>query len=315
MNYFAGVAELANLAMQQKNNYDMIDNQNRLLKEQQRFQVEQNDRLYSTYRDSLEKAGLNLNAMYGGYPNTSSSVPQSAQLTAPKFDASTFTAMSQQQQNQPLIDAQVAKTEAETREIEERIANLREDTTGKQLANVKSRFDNEHLNENWDLALREGLSRIGVNTSSQDVNFATAYGRGIENRFQEETFEDRKRELSETIAWIVSRKDLTDQQKTTEIAKAQEAYASALEKRASAREHDAKTRETIELLDPKKNKLINDSGLSEANQLLVLYKASIAESDADWRDIENFLKGTGLGVKSVSAIVSGLRKAHSALKD
>ena len=46
---------LVNLALQQKTNSDMIDNQNRLLQKQQQFQVEQNDKMYSTYRDSLEK--------------------------------------------------------------------------------------------------------------------------------------------------------------------------------------------------------------------------------------------------------------------
>lgn len=311
---FAIISDVANAFLQDYQNEKNRDFQEHMLDRQQQYQNELNANSALVQRQSLERAGLNPNLMSGAPPyGTASVLGDSSSQQAPQVDPSVFNVIAQMKQQQPLIDAQVNKTNAETREIVERINNMREDTTGKQLLNEKLRFDNAHLNENWDLALREGLSRIGVNTSTEDLNFANVRGRNVETAWQEASFDDRLRELTENIELITSRKDLTDQQKLTEIAKAQEAYASASEKRASARQHDAQTRETIELLNPKKNKLLNESGLSEANQLLTLYKASIAESDSDWRDIEHFLHGVGLGANSVKAIVSALRKAHSAI--
>lgn len=207
----AGVAELVNLAMQQKTNSDMIDNQNRLLHEQQRFQVEQNDKMYSTYRNSLEKAGLNINAMFGGYPNTQSTVPQSAQLTAPQINSKNIlegelleaqranieadTKLKNKQGN--LADANAVLAEARKWQIEQltpaELDNLRQSTnkTVQQIENLKveqaltdatigkvlsetvgQELQNYLTQESTPLILKQYATNIALMNSQKDLNVA-----------------------------------------------------------------------------------------------------------------------------------------------
>lgn len=105
-----GVASLANYASQNATNEANRRNQQELLRETQRFQREENLNMYTTLRRSLERAGLNVNSQFGGYPTTSSPSGSLAQMQAPQIDLSGSAALLQQA---PLVMAQAEKTKAE----------------------------------------------------------------------------------------------------------------------------------------------------------------------------------------------------------
>lgn len=307
------LASGVNMMNQSKVNTENLKNQNALQQRAFSYQDQNNINMYSTLRKSLEKAGLNVNSNFGGYPTTSAPSSPLANMEASQVDATGAGNLLQQaplvHSQVSLTDAQVAKTEMETRLLEAQLENF-------GYKNKKDAFDTDdrRMETAYNASMGEKFANIGKAHSEISLNELKRDYQYWENCYQQETYEERKETLHENLEYIRSSKALTDEQKKTETAKQSEAYASATEKRAAARMHDAQTRETIELLDPKKQKMLADSGLSEANQLLVLYKASIAENDADWRDIENFLKNAGLGGKSVKGIVGMLRKAHSAMK-
>lgn len=128
----AGASALANMMSSSSTNEKMIQAQEKLLGKQQQFQREMNEQMYPTYRRSLEAAGLNVNSQLGGYPNTSSSVPQGPNLTAPQFDTAGLMQAFQIQQQQPLVDAQVDLTNAQADRVRSEIPNVEADTALKK---------------------------------------------------------------------------------------------------------------------------------------------------------------------------------------
>lgn len=126
-----GASALANMASQSSTNRKMLENASELLSREQSFQRGMNRDMYSTYRHSLEGAGMNLNSQLGGYPNTSSPSSSTPGLTAPQLDLSSAASLLQQQ---PLVDANVRKTEADAKAQE--IENERNSSEDSMLYNL-----------------------------------------------------------------------------------------------------------------------------------------------------------------------------------
>lgn len=114
------VGSLLNYEMQDRINDENIDNQWQMFHANQRFQKQQNLDMYSTLRRSLEGAGLNVNANFGGYPNTSAPSSTLASKTAPQIDSVGIANLLQQA---PLVRSQAEKTQEEAEAL--RIENSR----------------------------------------------------------------------------------------------------------------------------------------------------------------------------------------------
>lgn len=113
-----GVAgSLLNYGLQDNINDENIANQWQMFRANQRYQNDQNLKMYSTLRKSLEGAGLNVNSAFGGYPTTSAPSSSLASKVAPQIDSVGIAQLAQQA---PLVQAQVRKdnADAEAQEIE-----------------------------------------------------------------------------------------------------------------------------------------------------------------------------------------------------
>lgn len=122
--------ELMNVASQRATNSANIQNQKDLQLDQQQFVREQNNSLYPTYRKSLESAGLNINSMFGGYPNTSApSVPAPAPQSAPQFDLQSL-----------LVDSQIQTSNAEIRK-------LNADARAQEIENARQESQDKYFNK------------------------------------------------------------------------------------------------------------------------------------------------------------------------
>ena len=309
------ISTVVNAGMQDYQNRKNREAQEYMMREAQAFQRELNANSTLIQKQSLQRAGLPVSLMTGpGDYNTSTVLGDSASQTAPSIDSNIFMQASAQKQQQPLIDAQVAKTDAETREIDARIANLKEDTTGKGLQNEKQRFENSKLMEYFQIFLKEKGAAIRKSHAEAGLTELKQPQQYWENRFQEETFEDRKQTIKDNLALIVANKELTEEQKDTEIAKQVEAYASAAAARAAAKKDYAQAYEIEKLVFAKEQALYSQYRINEANSRKLIAQAILAENDADWQDIEKSLKALGLGAKEIKGAVSFLKKAHSSLK-
>lgn len=309
------ISTVVNAGMQDYQNRKNREAQEYMMREAQAFQRELNANSTLTQKQSLQRAGLPVSLMTGpGDYNTSTVLGDSASQTAPTIDSNIFMQAAAQKQQQPLIDAQVAKTDAETREIDARIANLKEDTTGKGLQNEKQRFENSKLNEYFNLYVNEkaaGTRKTNAEAGLTELKQPQQYW---ENKFQEETYADRVQTIKDNLALIVANKELTEEQKDTEIAKQVEAYASAAAARAAAKRDYAQAYEINQLVFAKEQELYSRYRLNVTNARKLTAQAILAENDADWQNIEKSLKALGLGAKEVKGAVSFLKKLHSSMK-
>lgn len=137
-----------NVKAQKEINERNIQNQWRLWRAENTRQDYLNANQASFYRNSMAKAGLNLNSDLGGFsPNMATNTPPSAEAKAPTvnplFDSSLGATMAQMVQQTPLIRAQADKTHEEAEAI--RIENNRNRTEDTQYS-IEDMIDyvNEH---------------------------------------------------------------------------------------------------------------------------------------------------------------------------
>lgn len=309
------ISTVFNAGMQDYQNRKNREAQEYMMREAQSFQRELNANSTLIQKQSLQRAGLPVSLMTGpGDYNTSTVLGDSASQNAPTIDGNLFMQAAQQKQNQPLVDAQVSKTDAETREIEERIKKLKEDTTGQSLQNEKQRFENSKLDEYFRLYVNEKAAVIRKTNSEAGLTELKQPQQYWENKFQEDSYSDRLQTIKDNLALIVANKDLTEEEKNTEIAKQVEAYASAAASRAAAKRDYAQAYEIEKLVWAKEQELYSKYRLNVTNARKLTAQAILAENDADWQDIEKSLKALGLGAKEVKGAVSFLKKLHSSIK-
>lgn len=309
------ISTVVNAGMQDYQNRKNRDAQEYMLREAQAFQRELNANSTLTQKQSLQRAGLPVSLMTGpGDYNTSTVLGDSSSQQAPTIDSNLFLQAAQQKQNQPLVDAQVSKTDAETREIEERIKKLKEDTTGQHLQNEKQRFENSKLDQYFSLYVKEKSSSIRKTNSEAALTELKQPQQYWENKFLQDSYADRLQTIKDNLALIVANKELTEEQKNTEIAKQVEAYASAAASRAAAKRDYAQAYEIEKLVWAKEQTLYSQYRLNVSNARKLTAQAILAETDADWQNIEKSLKALGLTAKEVKGAVSFLRKLHSSIK-
>lgn len=139
----AGVSALAGAGSQIATNKANIRNQNFLWNEQNARQDFLNANGALIKRQSMDKAGLNVNSDYGYSPNVTANVPTSAQQQAPQLDMSTLAQLVQQA---PLVDAQAKKTKEEARNL--KIQNDREETVDNNLDTYFHDWFSKHVDAN-----------------------------------------------------------------------------------------------------------------------------------------------------------------------
>lgn len=309
------LSSVFNAGMQDYQNRKNREAQEYMMREAQTFQRELNANSTLTQKQSLQRAGLPVSLMTGpGDYSTSTVLGDSSSQQAPAIDSNLFLQAAQQKQNQPLVDAQVLKTDAETREIEERIKKLKEDTTGQSLQNEKLRFENSKLDEYFSLFVKEKAGVIRKTNSEAGLTELKQSQQYWENKFQEDSYSDRLQTIKENLALIVANTELTEEQKDTEIAKQTSAYASAAAARAAAKRDYAQAYEIEKLIFAKEQELYSRYRVNVTNSRKLTAQAILAETEADWQDIEKSLKALGLGAKEVKGAVSFLKKLHSSFK-
>lgn len=314
------LANGVNMMNQSKVNTENLKNQNALQQRAFSYQDQNNMNMYSTLRKSLEKAGLNVNSNFGGYPTTSAPSSPLASMQASQIDA---TGQGNLLQQAPLVhsqvsltDAQKAKTDMETRVLEAQLENL-----GYKNKQDKFDTDDRRMETRWNALMGEKFANIGKAHSEISINELKRDFQYWENRFQEETYDDRKKTLTENLASITASKELTEEEKKTEIAKQEDAYASAAAHRAAAKKDYASAKEIMDLLDFKKEDLIAGKAEKWENakykweaRKLVIAQTMIAQTEADWQEVEKSLKVMGFSAKQIKTAMPHLKKLHSLLK-
>lgn len=314
------LANGVNMMNQSKVNSDNLKNQNALQQRAFAYQDQNNINMYSTLRKSLEKSGLNVNSNFGGYPTTSAPSSPLANMQASQIDA---TGQGNLLQQAPLVHSQVSLTDAQKNKTDMETQVLKAQLENLGYKNKQDKFDTDdnRMQERYDFFVREKLAGIGKTASEIDINELKRDYQYWENKYQQETYEDRKKTLTETLGSITANKELTDEQKSTEIAKQEEAYASAAAHRAAAKKDYASAKEIMDLLEWKIKDLEGSKAEHWENakykkeaRHLVIAQTMIAETDADWREIEKSLTAFGFTAKEAKAILPHLKKLHSMLK-
>lgn len=295
----SGVASFANMIQQSKINSDNILNQNRLLEKQQQFQKNENLNMYRNLRSSLEKAGMNVNSAFGGYPTTSSPSSPLAQLQSSPVDAVGIGQLLQQSQ---LNESQVEKNKAEADKAKAEALKVGEDTKTSQLNNIMLDFENSKLQEKYDIFMNHQLAEIGKLTAETDYTELKLTYQDLENKYEVAAFDDKLTLLKETIAKIQADRNLTNEQKKTEVARQTLAYANAAESRA-------KVKEIFALLDAKWNLLKaqeqnqREQSFTEFDKRQLLgIQALMVKTEQEWVDYQNLLKTFGVPVANIIKI-------------
>ncbi len=124
-----------NVKMQEEINRRNIDNQWNMFRAQNNRQDYLNSNQDLIKRQSLAKAGMNVNSEFGGYPNiATNNIPLAEQKAVQKIPID-FSSFAQMLQQQPLVNAQVKNIEADTKKKEAETSNTEMDTVLKNTQN------------------------------------------------------------------------------------------------------------------------------------------------------------------------------------
>lgn len=303
----AGGASILNAMMQQGTNSEMIAQQRKLLGDQQKFQREMNEDMYSTYRRSLEKAGLNINSELGGFPNTASSVPAGPNLQAPQLDG---VSVAQLIQNKPLVEAQADLAHAQAEETRSRIpqneANTKKivaDTLNALEQNGILHFENETQRQKFQIWQQQQFADIDFKEAqTSNVNIDTRI-KDFESQLFEATFDDRKRYYAELVNEIINRQDLQDAEKQQAVANASKAYADASFTRAQ--EHRLRTLLSDELKKVQAEWYKSDQEGKRVGFSIdyLIAQCGMINKQAEWIDFEKYLKSLGFAGSVIAQIL------------
>lgn len=149
---FGLVSSIGNAFLQDYQNRKNREFQREMLQEQQIFQRELNSQSAGMQKQSLMRAGLSPNLMTGAPPyGSASALGDSSPQQAPQIDVGGINAFAQMIQQQPLLEAQARKDNAEAKAIE--IDNARKSSEDAMLYNLdilsnikESENDNESGN-------------------------------------------------------------------------------------------------------------------------------------------------------------------------
>lgn len=124
-----------NVKMQEEINRRNIENQWAMFRAQNNRQDFLNREQDLIKRQSLAKAGMNVNSEFGGYPNIATNQISQAEQKAAQMSPPDFSLFAQMLQQQPLIKAQVDNINADTKKKEAETENTAMDTVLKNTQN------------------------------------------------------------------------------------------------------------------------------------------------------------------------------------
>lgn len=208
----AGIANsFINYELQDRVNDENIANQWQMFQANQRYQTRQNLDMYSTLRRSLEGAGLNVNANFGGYPTTSAPSSSLASKVAPQVDS---VGIANLLQTAPLISAQTRKenADAEKQEIEN-ARNREEDSVinkyfydrAKNVIKSATVDDNGNLSYDKDAG---DLNNVDVSGDWRRTNKGRLSGEQLVRRWQSENFKLDADDVKNQVDKLISNEEL-----------------------------------------------------------------------------------------------------------
>lgn len=210
----SGIAgSLLNYELNDRTNDENIENQWQMFHANQRYQNKQNLEMYSTLRRSLEGAGLNVNANFGGYPTTSAPSSSLASKTAPQIDS---VGIANLLQTAPLISAQTRKENADAEKQE--IENERERQTDSVInkffydrAQEEKKKKSATVDENGNLQFdKDGgnLDEVDVSAPWKRANKGRLTGEQFVRRWKSENYKLDADDVKNQVDKLVSDQQL-----------------------------------------------------------------------------------------------------------
>lgn len=205
----AGLANLAGTLITNKQNVDLqreinqknIENQWQLFRAQNARQDYLNANQDLIKRQSLQRAGLNVNSEFGGYPNIATNSVSPAVQNAPVMNAPDFSTFATLLQNAPLVKAQARKenADAERQEIE----NERERSLDKGI--------NKFVHDNLDTSEVGDLQGIEIQGGQgMTYNKGTLQAQQLTREWQSRLKELDKNDVRNVLDKLVTEAQLKD---------------------------------------------------------------------------------------------------------
>ena len=196
------IGSFVNNEMQKETNQQMIDNQWQMFRAQNERQDYLNDNQDLIKRNSLKKAGMNVNAEFGGYPNLNTNAISQPQLGSPQMDGATLANLMQQA---PLIEAQTRQINADAERQE--ILNAREHSIDSGLR--KYILDNLNTDAIDDL---DGtlLDNVDVQGNAKGLNAGTFEAQKRIREYKSELLQLDKNDVKNIFDKLVTDAQLKD---------------------------------------------------------------------------------------------------------
>ncbi len=196
------LSSFVNNEMQKETNQQMIDNQWQMFRAQNERQDYLNENQDLIKRNSLKRAGMNVNAEFGGYPNLNTNAVSQPQLGVSQIDGATLANLMQQA---PLIEAQARKLNADAESQE--ILNEREHSIDKGLR----KYVLDNLNTDNIVGL-DGtlLDNVDVQGSAKGINAGTFEAQKRIREYKSELLQLDKNDVKNVLDKLVSDKQLKD---------------------------------------------------------------------------------------------------------
>ena len=305
------ISSFINNEMQKETNQQMIDNQWQMFRAQNERQDFLNDYQDLIKRNSLKRAGLNVNSEFGGYPNIQTNSVSQPQLVAPQMDGATLANMIQQA---PLIEAQVRNINADTNKKEAETENTQMDTVLKNTQNwqlqVLTPEQEKNMHEQAELFKAEAeKARVSVPFINKQMDLCQSQIAkfDVETSWLLDSYDNRLAQSAMQVAVLQSQKSLN-------IAQAAVAYKSlqvmATQMRLLESEISLNSQKWLELNQLVQNLAIDGNfkdfeyqikkkyGETEAQKILELLneKTLLLRSEQQWRPLTVLLGLGNMGV-------------------
>lgn len=289
---------LLNMALQERTNSRNIQNQNELFQKQ----IEHQDRLNANgalmQKQGLERAGLNVLSQFGPNMNLQAPTPSMVQQQAPQADSS-FVQLLQQQ---PLIDAQVRKLDAERQETLSRIPlndantrNIIQNTANALEQNGILKFQNATQEQQFYATMANLFADTQVKAANaENVNWDNML-KDLEYQLEEASLDTRKQIYAQTLADITASAELKQEEKRLTIQKINESVANVAF--TNAQIHRLNT-----LLDAEFKKLNYDAEQSHQQGLFIMAQASMVRTQQEWIEFDKMLQSLGISKKAITEL-------------
>lgn len=311
------ISSFVNNEMQKQTNEQMIDNQWQMFRAQNERQDYLNDYQDLIKRNSLKRAGMNVNSEFGGYPNIQTNSVSQPQLGAPQIDGATLANMIQQA---PLIEAQVRNINADTNKKEAETENTQMDTVLKNTQNWQIQQltpeQKKNMHEQSELFKAEAeKARVSVPFIKKQMDLCQSQIAkfDVETSWLLDSYDNRLAQSAMQVAVLQSQKSLN-------VAQAAVAYKSlqvmATQMRLMESEISLNSQKWLELNQMVQNLAIDGNfkdfeyqikkkyGETEAQKILEFLneKILLLRSEQEWRPLTVLLGLGNMGVNMAGAV-------------